>query len=660
MRKVDTGPLLKDNDKIHFLDSHRPFLKDGDFEVSVKHSVGSLEIEAERTFRFSVAGPRFALQPSDVASKFPPKGASGDFEAVLPHLILNRSTLPWERTSILEESVTPGQTTAGPTPSTAPSWLALLVFAEDEIAGASQIVKASDLVTAQIGERPAAPSGGDTLAMLTRTSTDDPQMPVLVLDLPAQLAEKILPQIGDLEYLTSARMVKKAAEEGNEVSQSADPERAKDKAVVMANRLPVPGKRNIVHLVSLEHQYRLIEGADRRHKWTKTHSHWSRILTPGDTIRLVSLAHWDFHCDKSKGDLQAILDDVAPSWLTLLEEGHTTSSKAVYNGAVPVKHHLSSGEKTAAWYRGPVHPVRKAQSHESFPFALPVRHARDLILIDEATGLADISYAAAWELGRLLALKDPSVGIRINQWKRQVAHADHARKDWQLAGEIGHEIHKPDYPKDLRDWFEHALGRLGAVPFDYIVPEPDLLPNKPPGPTEHIAWFTLDNAWISALYDGAFSVGRTSTRQLTADAVYYPLRIPNRSGILLRSKAVSGWPDLVVDGFDEQSGSILDNIRFDYIGNDTLLVLFEGLVGKVDVHLHPQALHFGFDRSASSNFTKNQGKPIKFRAKDERVIDLVNLAEDVLGAQSVHDFSTKMIEPAPRISFNFYIVVPRQ
>ena len=62
-------------------------------------------------------------------------------------------------------------------------------------------------------------------------------------------------------------------------------------------------------------------------------------------------------------------------------------------------------------------------------------------------------------------------------------------------------------PTPIVDW----LGRLHTligVPFGYLVPDEEMLP------PESIRFFRLDDAWVEALIDGAFSLGR----DLTLDA----------------------------------------------------------------------------------------------------------------------------------------------
>jgi hypothetical protein len=605
--EIDIGPQLKADDEVRFLDSHRPALDDGTYTVNVTHHLevkGKTELDAQRSLTFVVAGPRFVLAPGEVASCFPPPGARGAFGAVLPHVLLRRASLPWER------SATPDGNRNGP------PWLALLVLDESEILK-SATVRASELMTAAIAATVPAP--GPTFATLPRGAGDDPHQQVHVIELAADVAANILPDVGELSFLTGVRDV-------NGVDS---------RALVVANRLPAKDKRNHVHLVSLEQQYRPAPPSPTG----PTHAHWASGLSTG-TVRFVSLASWEFFCEGSGGDLGTILEErVAIRRLALNAARLGTSAGPVQAGAVPVEYRLATGERTAAWYHGPL----ALRDHGTLA-GLPARHAADLLLVERATGMADISYAAAWELGRMLALRDPAVGVRLHQWKRQVAHADRAAEWLDRVPEAMPA--SPNAPVfTLGDWFENALGRLKAVPFSYLVPEPALLPE------ESLCLFTLDRQWIAALFDGAFSIGRNSAARQKIDGALRKVlpAIPSRSGILLRSAAVAGWPDLVVDAF-ARGGTPLDPVRFERLAKDTLLVLFEGVVERVEVHPHPQAQHFGFDGDAASGFTK-RGHVVPLRKTDPQVVAIGDLAR-ALGASGSHEFAAAMIEGVPKVSYS--------
>ena len=124
--------------KIKFTDYHHPALSNGEYTLTITqklsdddHKITSQPIPDPLTKIFYVAGPRFYLGPKDIASVFPPATSLGDHSTAFPHIMINRSTLPWERYTATTDNTTP--------------WLALLVVYEEEEAGlSSQLMKLSD------------------------------------------------------------------------------------------------------------------------------------------------------------------------------------------------------------------------------------------------------------------------------------------------------------------------------------------------------------------------------------------------------------------------------------------------------------------------------------------------------------------------------------
>src|SRR5262252_4797126 len=70
-------------------------------------------------------------------------------------------------------------------------------------------------------------------------------------------------------------------------------------------------------------------------------------------------------------------------------------------------------------------------------------------------------------------------------------------------------------PNDLADWLA-ALRLLAAVPFAYLVPDAELLPQ------ESARFFYLDRAWTDALVQGAMSVGTVTTADHAQLEAVYP------------------------------------------------------------------------------------------------------------------------------------------
>jgi hypothetical protein len=177
-------------------------------------------------------------------------------------------------------------------------------------------------------------------------------------------------------------------------------------------------------------------------------------------------------------------------------------------------------------------------------------------------------------------------------------------------------------PDDIAAWLGRLLTMAG-VPFGYLVPDEGMLP------PESIRFFRLDERWVTALLDGAFSLGRNLTSEATGasanlDAALIgpvtasakaaaPLRpragvaAPTSesawTGFLMRSRVVAAYPGLGVNvypqGSTPQSGNpvLLPVRRLDRLGpaGDTLFCLVHGDAYQVDVHEAPELLHYGID-----------------------------------------------------------------
>jgi hypothetical protein len=187
--------------------------------------------------------------------------------------------------------------------------------------------------------------------------------------------------------------------------------------------------------------------------------------------------------------------------------------------------------------------------------------------------------------------------------------------------------HDPDdgehvVPGELRR-FLARLRLLHGVPFSYLVPDAELLP------VESIRFFYLDRAWTDALVQGALSVGTISSADRTQLEAVYPhiraevdeaersIRQPRGeellkagggtiTGFLLRSRAVSGWPNLHVRAYSrdvvaddalttaaESDPSRMKVLRMERLAPAVMLVLFDGLPAVVHIEEPRQGIQFG-------------------------------------------------------------------
>lgn len=625
--------------KIEFIQFREPALEDGDYAITVTQTIESSDRITKTTFPnsdappqllFSVAGPRFSLSPQEIHAVFPPDGSLGDHSNVLPHIVLNRSTLPWERAAFEGQSP--------PCP-----WLALLLFDDDE-KPTPQVVPLGSL---RVEKNYPALSG-----MKAELSQHDDDK-VTVIDVPKDLLKQIAPTELDLVWLAHARQATDEARNliGDEL------------AVIICNRLPQQFGTSTVHLVSVEKRYGEngfdLEGA-------------------GDTVRLVSLKSWSFSCLDEKQSFLGLLKHLHSSTLRLPLNKDPVAESFLAGGFVPLPHFIREGSKSVSWYHGPLMPGPISTEIE-----LPVRAADQLVRYDTTTGMFDVSYGSAWELGRLLALQSNHFSLSLFNWKRQ--HAHELRKAEQLAlhPHLPSHATKPppdgklDVPESINKWF-WDLSLLKGLPFNYLVPDELMLP------AESIRFFQLDPLWIECLLDGAFSIGRVSDVEHSRDASHEqsPAANPHGSisGILLRSSVVSGWPGLLVDASSEAISSDkpmsdekkLELLRMDRLSPNVLICLFDGEIKTVDIHQKPETLHFGLNpttqppgfekilRDSDGNEQDQNKIPVPWKPNENRdklVVDISQFASsfkyDELGFHEFTsaEFALEMIEGAESVRF---------
>jgi hypothetical protein len=332
--------------KIEFIQFHRPRLEDGDYEITVTQEIETTESASQtipkstftRTQKFSVLGDRFSLNPQDIHAVFPPAGSQGEHSNVLPHIILNRSTLPWERLAdTSKKNLSPNENLP---------WLALLLFDEDE-KPTPKIFTLWDLTNISNNTNN-CPAKFPQFDLETGQHDDDK---VTVIDVKKEQLEAIMPTAQDLAYLAHVRQGTDASDKlvGDEL------------AVIICNRLPKKDGSSTVHLVSLEGRYKN-EGFDYQNAGNE------------EFIRLVSLTTWSFACVDEKQSFKGLLthlnDKQAFSTLRLPQANnenhqlHDSSHSAeaenyLKMGYVPLPHYLRKGAKTISWYHSPLAPGGK-------------------------------------------------------------------------------------------------------------------------------------------------------------------------------------------------------------------------------------------------------------------------------------------------------------
>lgn len=633
-RRAD--PLTRGS--VTFVSSHVPALGAGEYAVTISQAVSNANPRPDGrdriadepyadTKRFAVRGPRFALDPGDCVARFPPPDSQGRYENALAHVVLARRALPWMRAADGTEG--------------GPSWLAVLLFHEDDPPPAVQAVTAGALgVPLEFGQ-----ATGDRCE---------------VIEIPGARFSAIAPSLADLRRLAHVRKVDASGKPGDAAG-------ALEYAIVVGNRLPAPNRKSTVHLVSLE---RL-----------------AAILPPNPapaTVRLVSLANWSFSSVDPEQTFGRLLRNVGAGPLQVplaagpALPGGPAVAAAFGLGYTGVDHRMRQGSRSVSWYRGPLLPFAP-------PAAAPagaVATADEMLRHDPGTGMMDVSYAAAWQLGRLLALQDRTFSVALYDWKRGLARTTARSVAAARAAETFGTLLGPGKPQHAVAAFiattlkPHLLGGLAAnagrldagapqsppqllqprarsfrqlarlattpaalaelhattpvdaevarwlgalrllagVPFDYLVPDARALP------VESLRFFHLDAAWVDSLVQGACSIGRSTTADRNHELALAPrlhaaareaartqraLRTGGAAadadasgritGLLLRSQVVAGWPGLQVTAYDAGNAVLGNVLRHERLAPTLLLLLVEGVIHHVDISEPGEGLHFGVD-----------------------------------------------------------------
>jgi hypothetical protein len=427
-------------------------------------------------------------------------------------------------------------------------------------------------------------------------------------------------------------------------------------AVVIGNRLPRPQGVSTAHLVSVEGRY------------DESGFDYPRAGA-NDLIRLVSLHSWSFACADSQQNLIGLLKglDRSPSTLRLPHKKGSPEEPYLAQGALPLWHAMRRGDRVVSWYHGPLAPAANPliETDPSAP-ELPARAADELMRYNPTTGMFDVSYAAAWELGRLLALQNKTFSVSLYNWKRAHTQSLRQAEDQLLHASPLDAEPEPEsipIPREVSGWLRR-LSLLEGAPFKYLVPDERLLP------LESIRFFQLDWLWMECLLDGAFSIGRVTSADHERDGAHdtSPAANPHESvsGLLMRSEIVSGWPGLLLDGFNGEKK--LGLLRMDHLSANVLLCLFDGKATKVDFHLRPEMAHFGLDvnedsgsfykilRGKKGNKISARIDAVPFREASSRTINVHGLAEAIEskgsgGPFTSAQFALQMIETSPRARF---------
>jgi hypothetical protein len=502
-----------------------------------------------------VDAPRFSMAGAEVLSMFPPPNAVGAFANRLPQIALKRRTLPWERAP---------RTLAEPIEERAP-WLALVVLADGEgnfrtgvpvdqampadvrsrmgvgETGTCDVIEVSRTVVDKVFPRE------DELELLCHvrevdlldtefaTSDDDGFVSVVIssrlprpqtsygaylVSLEGRLDELPDPGAGGFsdaieggprvfppERIRTA--IEAARVGGGSAFLTAAPAGESKRA------LPALGWARAADAATPAGLAAEAGAATPAGKFAGFGAHdidVSKLEVAVEVLRFPVLAHWEFTCDEG-GDFQSLMTHLDVGLLGTVPAGPEQPPpdapparpiEVAPTGHTSLAHLTRGGEPAVAWYRGAFTPreVRRRERDE------PPYHAADQARRIAEDRREDLSEAAAFEIGRLLALADPRFVAELQAWRRSGYLVNRSRSVLDHIGLL-----------ERVGEAQEALGRrLGAGVLAAVGSEAEHLPHVRPGDVDHLLEAGDAGAIARGLGVDAKAVAQVLAREVTTAA----------------------------------------------------------------------------------------------------------------------------------------------
>lgn len=263
---------------------------------------------------------------------------------------------------------------------------------------------------------------------------------------------------------------------------------------------------------------------------------------------------------------------------------------------VPLEHQLKAGGKMVSWYQGPftnwnysfnILDELNRQCIKDVP-----DHQDYLNLFNEDTGMYDMTYSAAWQLGRLMIMNENKVLQELKKWKYELELYNLVNQQNGFSHLSNINFDAPKIP-DLVINYISELIQFRNFPLYYLLPHEDLSTD------ESIKNFKIDNSWILAFLFGIFSAGPKLSREDFENYVLKEEKLKSAFnntteyyGILLQSQTIKNWPHLVVELNESHDfhyvTSINESLRLYVVSGDD-----NDKISSIEMYLKNENAHFG-------------------------------------------------------------------
>ncbi|WP_435525603.1 hypothetical protein [Chryseobacterium indoltheticum] len=123
-----------------------------------------------------------------------------------------------------------------------------------------------------------------------------------------------------------------------------------------------------------------------------------------------------------------------------------------------------------------------------------------LNLFNDDTKMYDMTYAAAWQLGRLMIMNDNKILQELKKWKNELELHNLLQEQNRYSHLPNLMTQVPDISDLLLNYVTELI-QLRNFPVYYLLPHADL------STEESIKYFKIDNSWILSFLYGIFSAG---------------------------------------------------------------------------------------------------------------------------------------------------------
>ncbi|XXG94186.1 hypothetical protein Hte_000438 [Hypoxylon texense] len=432
---------------------------------------------------FTVIGPRFSLPEGAIDSFYPPQGHAVQAE-VLPSVVFTDPTLPWERSATASRLSDFSRNRV--------PWLAVLSFTSDELRlTAEELTEVfSDETLGSVGKQ------DDTLCTT-----------LLASDVQKLKSTNIKPIIYDesvdgedtkanVIFVRSklfASLFSKYDSDGNQVpNQVGDQERcyvSHHRFLAHLRHIHLDGTPAAAMTDSDDHVYSVVVGHRAGplsiDKATPMVAHLINIegveamasTLSEKFVSMVSLHSWEYTClPPNSLDVEAAFERLGDGLNVLKPQMSKTDTDILSkNGEVGervkerlddgfslLRYRIQTGEVAAAFTRGPFTPTA-VKFPDAPPWPPNSTTGTKLQILDQHLNIMDITYSAAWNLGKTLGLAQSEFAVALSRVRKQIFDDGMQAAKKEVINQQNKQLGVPSPYKTREEVLASLMESLGKV-----------------------------------------------------------------------------------------------------------------------------------------------------------------------------------------------------